>query len=163
MADRAFDTAIRIGDLAAQSGEERTRRLWRISTLLITLLVSVLVACTTPETAQPVPTNTLVPTPAPDPTTPVAAIDEDVADSAQPAVPLPLDSLPDTPRINPENAWSLRRSLSRQMASCCLWQTETPNPIWDTTGCKDFWTCRSSGSSSPGALKTGRNFHQTGT
>ena len=109
MADRTIDTARRIGDLAERSGEDRTRGLRRISTFLITLLVSVLVACTTPETSQPVPTDTLVPTLAPDPTTPVAAIEDGDAILAQPAVPIPLDSLPDTPRISPENAWSLQR------------------------------------------------------
>ncbi len=109
MVDRVFDTARRIGDLAERSGEQRTRGLWRISTFLITLLASVLVACTTPETTQPVPTRALVPTLAPDPTALVAATEEGAAVLAQPAVPLPLDSLPDAPRISPENAWSLQR------------------------------------------------------
>ena len=141
MADRSFDTRRRIRDLAEQNVEERTvaeRGGWRISCFLSILLLSALVACTTPETAQPVPTHTPVLVPTPQPTIPIATPAES---ATHPIVPLPLDPLLDAPRIGPENAWSLRRIgwvpgqfIFSPTMEHLQWNTETDIKILDTEG-----------------------------
>jgi len=94
--------------------------------------------CTTLETPRSAPADTQVPTLAPASTTPVESSEESGIGPAQTSVTFPLDPLPDTPRIGPDNAWALRRigrvpgriSFSQDM-QLLQWITEDEIQILD--------------------------------